>query len=231
MARFTVAPVCPECLAGIEPLGAAGICARCGLPFETLEPLHGVSLCGLCRRGATDFDWARGYGAYQGDLRRLIHLLKYDGMEPLARPLASRLAALLAQAGPVEALLPVPLDRSRRRHRGFNQAELLARHLSRAAGVRLETRVLVRARRTEPQAGLTHHQRRDNVRGAFRVRRPELVAGRNIALVDDVITTGATAAACARALKQAGAARVVVLALARARLGPGVLAPPRQEAA
>ncbi len=191
---------------------------QCGLPFENAAPLHGSGLCGLCRRGATEFDWGRSFGAYEGTLRSLIHLLKYDGMEPLARPLAARLAGLLDQAGRVDLLVPVPLHRSRRRSRGFNQSELLAAELSRLSGRPAKAVVLRRERATESQTGLTHRQRRLNVQGAFAVRRPEAVAGQHVALVDDVITTGATAGACARALKQAGAARVVVLALARARL-------------
>ncbi len=174
-------------------------------------------MCGLCRRGATEFDWGRGYGAYESTLRHLIHLLKYDGMEPLARPLGARLAALLPRAGRVDLIVPVPLHGRRRRARGFNQAELLAAELSRASSVRCDAGALRRDRPTETQTGLTHRQRRLNVQGAFCVRKPQAVAGRHVALVDDVITTGATVAACARVLKDAGAERVVVLALARAR--------------
>jgi ComF family protein len=187
------------------------------LPFENEHPLHGTGLCALCRRGATEFDWARGYGVYEGSLRHLIHLLKYGGMEPLARPLGMRLAVLPAQAGPVDLIVPVPLDRGRRRARGFNQSELLAKEVGRLTGVGVDARVLRRRRATQTQTGLTHRQRRLNVRGAFVVGRPAAIAGKSIALVDDVITTGATAAACAHVLKGAGASRVVVLALARAR--------------
>ena len=215
--RFTRAPVCDQCIQAVEPLAATGQCTRCGLPFANEAPLHGANLCGLCRRGATDFDWARGYGAYEGVLRRLIQLLKYDGMEPLARPLGARLAQVLSQAEPVDLIIPVPLDRRRERSRGFNQSELIARELSRITGVPIDRRTLRRERPTETQTGLTHSQRRLNVQGAFRVRHPERVAGKRVALVDDVITTGATVDACARTLKRAGAARVIVLALARAR--------------
>lgn len=218
--------MCPACIESVEPLPPAGQCAQCGLPFENEAPLHGVGLCGICRRGATEFDWARGYGAYEGALRRLIHLFKYDGMRPLARPLGERLATLLEKAGPVDLIVPVPLDRRRRRSRGFNQAELLAAELSRLTRIRLDARVLRRRRATETQTGLTHRQRRDNVQGAFEVRRLQAVAGKSIALVDDVITTGATAGACARVLKRAGAAQVVVLALARARRRFVDLTPP-----
>jgi ComF family protein len=215
--HFTAAPVCPECLDRLPPLRAAAQCAQCGVPFENDAPLHAAGLCGFCRRGVTAFDWGRGFGVYEGRLRHLIHLLKYERLEPLARPLGRCLAPLLAEAGPVDVIVPVPLDRRRERQRGFNQAALIAAELSRTAGVPLGRGVLRRVRATETQTGLTRRQRRLNVRGAFRVRRPEAVAGRTVVLVDDVITTGATAAACAAALKRAGAARVVVLALARAR--------------
>jgi ComF family protein len=209
--------VCPDCLDRLDPLPPEALCGRCGVPFENPAPLHGTPLCGLCRRGATPFEWARGYGAYEGDLRRLVHLLKYSGMEELARPLGARLTSLLAQAGPADLIVPVPLFWWRRWRRGFNQSELLAREVSRRSGVELGRNVLVRRKDTPTQTGLTNRQRRLNVQGAFLVRRPDLVAGRTVVVVDDVITTGATVGACARALKRAGAARVVVVALGRAR--------------
>lgn len=209
--------MCNRCLESVTPIASQSQCGRCGLPFENAWPLDASGLCALCRLGATEFDWGRGYAAYDGALRRLIHLLKYNGMRPLARPLGARLATLLPEAGRVDLIVPVPLDRRRRRARGFNQAELLAAELRRISGIPMDSTVLRRRRRTETQTGLTHRQRRMNVRGAFEVVRPPLVAGRHIALVDDVITTGATAGACARALKRAGAQRVIVLALARAR--------------
>ena len=143
---------------------------------------------------------------------------KLFSTEPVKKALdAAKLATLLAGAGPIDVIVPVPLDRRRRRKRGFNQSELLANELGRISGLRVASGALLRERVTATQTGLTHRQRRLNVQSAFRVRRPEAVAGRNIALIDDVITTGATAGACARVLKRAGAARVVVLALARAR--------------
>ena len=215
--RFSRAPVCEECLRKLAPLAPRNQCARCGLPFENEAPLHGAGVCALCRRGATEFDWARGYGAYEGVLRHFIHLLKYSGIEPLARPLGTCLVTLLPQAGRVDVIVPVPLDRQRRRARRFNQSELLAAELSRITGLPLEARALRRQRATKTQTGLTHRQRRLNVRGAFVVDRPAAIAGKHVALVDDVITTGATAGACARVLKNAGAERVIVLALARAR--------------
>ncbi|MBI3665063.1 MAG: ComF family protein [Acidobacteria bacterium] len=193
--------------------------------MESETVLEGSGLCGECRVGPTEFNWARGYGEYDGVLRHLIHLLKYAGMRPLARPLAERLASLLAQAGPVDLIVPVPLHRRRRWSRGFNQAELLAEALGRLSGLPVETSVLRRYRPTLSQTGLTREQRRQNVKGAFRAGHPGRIAGKNVALVDDVITTGATVDACAAVLKRAGAAGVVVLAIARARVRIGELEP------
>jgi ComF family protein len=112
-------------------------------------------------------------------------------------------------------LVPVPLHPRRRYERGFNQAELLAAALARRSGLALSTDVLVRRKDTSPQAGLSSAARRRNVAGAFAVRRRPKVAGRALVLVDDVTTTGATAAACARALRQAGAAEVRLITVAR----------------
>lgn len=216
--RFSRVPVCGACLDDLKPLEPGAQCAQCGLPLASEVVLEGSGLCGECRLGPAQFDWARGYGDYEGVLRHLIHLFKYAGMRPLAQPLGERLATLLAKAGPVDLIVPVPLDRRRRRSRGFNQAELLAETLGRLSAIPVDGGALRRHRPTPTQTGLSREQRRLNVKGAFQARRPERLAGKYVALVDDVITTGATAGACAEVLKRAGAARVVVLALARARL-------------
>jgi len=166
---------------------------------------------------------ARSYGLYTGNLRKAILQLKFHGREHMA----IRLGALLA--GPLEALsaadsavvAPVPLHSSRRRQRGFNQAELLARGLARQPrgekrGLQLVTGSLRRIRPTLPQVGLSVSARRENVSGVFSVARPEQVRNRPVVLVDDVMTTGATFSACAVALKRAGALQVLALSLARA---------------
>ena len=111
---FTPAPVCPECLSALVPLEAESFCSRCGLPFEANLPASGGHLCGLCRLAPPAFDVARSFGAYEGDLRRLIHLLKYDGMRPLAKALAAKMAPVAPRVGAVELVVPVPLHRSRR---------------------------------------------------------------------------------------------------------------------
>jgi len=166
----------------------------------------------LCRRGARGFDEAFCYGAYEGTLRELIHLFKYSGMRRLARPLGDLLSDALPRDRQFDAVTPVPLHWRRWWQRGFNQSELLGKVIARRRGIPL-IRVLRRGFATRAQAGLTHAQRRENVAAAFRSRRS--VAGLRILLIDDVMTTGATAGACARALKKAGAKSVSLLALAR----------------
>ncbi len=214
---FTPAPVCQSCLDSLRAAETPYSCQRCGLPFEAPAPLHGVEQCGLCRLRVWEFDRARGFGAYEGSLRRLIHLLKYDRMSPLARPLAERMATRLGEIGPVDLMIPVPLYRWRRWRRGFNQAAALAKELSRLSGTPWSRKVLRRIRPTRPQVGLSHRERRLNLAGAFAVSSSGLVSGRRVLLVDDVMTTGATLDACARALKSAGAAWVAGLTAARAK--------------
>jgi ComF family protein len=166
----------------------------------------------LCRSGGRGFDEAFCYGAYEGTLRKLIHLFKYSGMRALDKPLGKLLAAALPQDRQFDAVIPVPLHWRRRWQRGFNQSELLGKWIARRRGIPL-IKALRRNSATRSQAGLSNSQRRENVAGAFRGRRR--VAGLRILLVDDVMTTGATAGACARALKKAGAKSVSVLSLAR----------------
>ncbi len=168
------------------------------------------------------FQTARSFGLYEGNLRRLIHLLKYDKMTPLARPLAQRLAVVVPRLGPLELIVPVPLHRWRRWGRGFNQSALLAKELSRVAALPFDARLLRRGRATKSQAGLSDEERRVNVKGAFQVRAAAAVRGRRVLVVDDVITTGATLSACADALNAAGARSVAALTLARVERGGNI---------
>jgi ComF family protein len=182
------------------------------------------ALCGLCQRAHPPFERALAYGSYDGGLRDLIHLLKYQQVRPAAAVLGRMLADSVAA---LEPLLPdgaiqvvsIPLHPRKQAQRGFNQAELIARvalkQLARPERFRLRTGVLVRRRETGSQIGLTRHQRRENVRGAFAVIHQTTIAHRNILLVDDVLTTGTTASECARVLRRAGAAQVWVVTVAR----------------
>lgn len=208
-------PVCPACLDRVEPLTADYFCRACHTPFLTPYPLDEQQLCTVCRLGMRGYDRAYSFGFYEGPLRGLIHLLKYQGIDTLARPLGSYLNRALPRDEAFDLLVPVPMHWWRRYRRGYNQTELLAAELARSTRLPMLS-VLRRCRATPPQAGLSRSARRRNVAGVFQVRRPEAVQGRHILLLDDVLTTGATASACAAALKRSGAARVSVLTLARA---------------
>lgn len=170
--------------------------------------------CGLCRRGARGFDSAYSFGFYEGPLRELIHLFKYGGVQTLATPLGRFLAQALPRDEQFDVIVPMPLHWRKRWRRGFNQSTLLAREISRRIQVPVR-RAVRRVRFTSAQAGLTNAKRRENVSGAFRARGRGPLKGMRVLLVDDVMTTGATAASCARALRMAGAGRVVLLTLAR----------------
>jgi ComF family protein len=198
----------------------------CGRFYPGLAP--GL-VCGACHAAPPPFDYARAVAAYRDGMRAAIHALKYGRRPVIARPLAALLAEVGARLvtgtcngaaadGPrdlLDGVVPVPLHRSRAAERGFNQAELLAAPCARAWRLPLHTGVLVRVRPTRAQTDLDAAARRANVAGAFAVARPRGVAGRRLLLVDDVLTTGATAGAAARALREAGAAVVGVLVLAR----------------
>lgn len=207
-------PVCPACLSAPRPLEAEYFCSACRTPFQNRFPLDEQGRCALCRLGLRAFDAAYSFGAYEGVLRELIHLLKYGRVRTLAAPLGEKLASALPLDQRFDLVVPVPLHWRRRLRRGFNQSALLAGAVARRYAVPV-THALKRRRGTASQAGLSHAGRRANVTGAFLVRRPGLVRGRRVLLIDDVITTGATATACAAALKRAGAAYVAVLTLAR----------------
>ncbi|MHC5011885.1 MAG: ComF family protein [Planctomycetota bacterium] len=153
---------------------------------------------------------------YAGAAREIVLSLKYRARFAACGPAAASLAAALRAAGvPGDLLVPVPLSRARRRERGFNQSLLVARALARHLRIDLDARALWRRRHDPPQAGLPRGRRRRNPRGAF-LARPRRVRRRSILLVDDVLTTGSTARACAIALRRAGAAAVVAAVLCRA---------------
>src|SRR5262249_13120004 len=153
--------------------------------------------CTLCRLGLRGFDAVYSYGSYEGTLRRLVHLLKYRGVRPLARPLGRLLVQAMPREASFDVIIPMPLHWTKRWQRGFNQAEVLAAEIGRKW--HLPVRKVVRRRRsTTPQAGLTNAKRRANVRGAFSMSGRNRLDGMRVLLIDDVVTTGATASACAR---------------------------------
>lgn len=213
--------ICRDCLRAIKPWDGPA-CAMCGLPFASSQASP-EGICSPCRSNPPHFDRARSFGIYTYPLRDLILHLKFRRRERWGYLLGERLASLAARLDILDdspLVIPVPLHRSRERERGYNQAELLAKglcaKLKGPGAPSLAQRVLARKIPTAPQSGLRQAARRENVRGAFVVARPERLRGRSVIVVDDVMTTGATASACAATLKHAGALRVIVLTLARA---------------
>lgn len=186
--------------------------------------------CRLCQLALPPFERAVAYGSYDGALRDLIHLLKFREIRTAAPVLGRMLAESMALLQPdlppgVIAVVPVPLHARRQSQRGFNQAEVIAgaalKQMSReqpgleTGRFALCAGALARRRETGSQIGLSRHQRRENLRGAFEVRDATQIKNGNVLLVDDVYTTGATVSECARVLKRAGAARVWVATVAR----------------
>ena len=215
--RTLAAPIdgalCPECIASVRAI-TPPICVRCGdhLPLFTID-----SLCVRCQHDPPVIVRARSAGIYEGALRDMIHALKYQRRRMLTPWLASRMrdigAAVLMGA---DAVVPVPLHPWRHLSRGFNQADDLARHLGLPVW-----HVLWRPQHGPPQAGLSAGARAANARNAYAVRpdaplRHRRLRGSVVVLVDDVMTTGATLNACARALHSAGVASVRALTAARA---------------
>jgi competence protein ComFC len=214
-------PFCHACLKVLEETLPEPLCAQCGRPIVSTAVSEGISApqCHICRDQLYHFDLARSFGAYSPRMARAILLLKYGNVVPLGRWFAARLATVVRrqpQDFGADAVVPVPLDRGRRRERGYNQAELIAKPLARLLGIPFRSYLLVRTRPRPNQLRLTRRERWETVRGAYAMHHDAQVDKVRVLLVDDVFTTGATLDACSKALKEAGAARVVGLTVARA---------------
>ncbi len=207
--------LCPDCWLGIETIGPPR-CEACGLPFEF--DLGAGTLCGDCARERPTFGRARAALIYNDRSRGLVLAFKHADRTEAAVPFARwmiRAGEALVTEGPV--VVPVPLHWTRLFARRYNQAALLALAIGRETGLEVTVDALIRRRRTPSQGRLSRSARRRNVAGVFAVapvRRP-CIEGRRVLLVDDVMTTGATVAACAKVLLRAGAQSVDVLTLAR----------------
>lgn len=229
LADFVLPPLCLVCRSSV--MGHGGLCSACWPRIDFIEPPRcdrlGIPLpfpsdetvvSAAALADPPVYDRARAVARFDGVMRELIHALKYgdrhEGVALFSRWMLHAGADILEDA---DILIPVPLARLRLWSRRFNQSALLARAVARSIGLVDDPGTLVRTRRTASQVGLSVEQRKMNVAGAFRVpdRHRANIENKNVLLIDDVITTGATANSCARALKRAGAARVDVLALAR----------------
>ncbi len=204
---------CLTCWSGMRFLGEP-CCARCGVPFE--HERGGEAACGACLADPPPFDSARAVLAY-GDIARKVALkLKYGRRVGLARLVARHMARRLPTLDAPPLIVPVPLHRWRLWWRGFNQSALIAEHLGKACGLPVDKHALLRVRATQPLRSMQARQRAKAVAGAFALAKGHELKGRAVLLIDDVHTSGATAAACARALKRGGASSVHLLCWARA---------------
>jgi ComF family protein len=214
-------PFCHTCLAALTRTLPEPLCSRCGRPIVSSAVAEGISRteCHLCRRDVYGFDFARSFGAYTPRMSRAILLLKYGNVAVLGAWFARRLAELVqsySQEFTADAVVPVPLDRGRLRERGYNQADLIAKPMAHLLGIPFRSYLLVRTRPRPNHLRLTRRERWETVRGAYAMHQTAQVDKLRVLLVDDVFTTGATLDACSRALKAAGAARVVGVTVARA---------------
>jgi len=212
--------MCGECRS-ILPWIKRPFCLKCGKDFTPAtredKRMFNLRLCASCRVKRPSYASARSAFRYEGVARKAVQSLKFRGRKTLAASFALLLAERLSDEpvflDGVDLIVPVPLHPTRRRKRGFNQSALLAVELSRLWGIPVSESVLSRNRDTRPQVGLSAGQRAENIRGAFIAG--EAVRGKVVLLVDDVMTTGATANACAIGLRAGGAEETRVLTLAR----------------
>jgi competence protein ComFC len=211
-------PICDQCIAEIQRYDGLH-CESCGRPFASPLVAEAIQkICYVCRRGAYGFERARSYGPYNDALSGAILLLKYESLSRLGAWFADRLVPIVRdefKGAEFDAIVPVPLHPSRQRERGYNQAELIARPLAKRLGIKMATYLLVRTRPRPAKSVLTLKERWESVRGAYETRTGAKVDKLRILLVDDVFTTGATLDACARALREAGAASVHGVTVAR----------------
>ena len=208
--------LCWDCQAGLQWVQLP-FCNCCGDPVAGM--ISDAYDCTWCRKITPSFAWARSAVRYSGMAKTCLRRFKYDHALWMQPVLVDWLVALWKTCPPevaqADVITPVPLYGRRQRERGFNQSALLAAGLAKRMGIRFRSNLLCRFRKSGTQTRLTAAQRLHNVRGVFSVPWPHRVRGQRVVLVDDVMTTGATVNECARTLRAAGAASVMVLTVAR----------------
>ncbi|MBI4835473.1 MAG: ComF family protein [Planctomycetes bacterium] len=209
--------LCPECLGQITPINESNVCLKCGM---SLGPHSGKrDNCPSCNTMHFLFSGTSAYGEYKDALKDIILLYKYGKQKLLAETLAKCLAERLEKEkeilGKIDIIVPVPLTKAKEKQRGFNQCELIAGYLGRHFGKPVSKGSLVRIKETPAQASLSRAQRIENLKDAFKAMGAEEFKGKNILLVDDVMTTGATAGEVSRVLKHSNAKSIYVAVLAR----------------
>ncbi len=209
--RVSEEGICGRCRKELIPI-KGDYCLKCGKPLETEQEEY----CPDCMRRAHAFDAARAVFSYQGDLRKSLYRLKYEGKKEYGRVFGVEMARYLGpwirQRG-ITLIVPVPLHLARQRERGYNQAAIPARELGRLLGIPVDEKLLCRDKPTSPQKMLSTAERRANLSGAFSLR-GEIRPGERILLIDDIYTTGSTADAAASCLKKGGKCLIYVLTVA-----------------
>jgi len=188
------------------------MCLRCGTPLVS----DVSTICGECLTDEPAFSYARSFGIYEGVLKRAISLMKFYGIKRLSKPLSD--AMLKMKIPEADIVMPVPLHERRLRKREFNQSALIAKYLAASMDIRVMLNGLVKVRDTMPQVGLSSQERKKNIKGAFAVENNSLISGKEVVLVDDVVTTGATVREWSKVLKKAGARKLYVSTLAHGRM-------------
>ncbi|MBI4712293.1 MAG: ComF family protein [Planctomycetes bacterium] len=210
--------LCAECISRIDYINQANTCPKCGMDMGPYTGGHIV--CEECHRHPPRFTRAFAVARYDGIMRNVILEFKYRYGKVLTRPLGGLMVDAFNKTAnglkeKIDLVIPVPMHRSKLKKRGFNQSELLARYIAGSLGIGCSVGNLAKVRPSADQAGLDAAARRENLKDAFAVTKPDEVKDKTILLIDDVLTTGTTASEVARTVKRVGAKEVYVLVLAR----------------
>jgi ComF family protein len=222
--------VCSSCGADLPPLSQTRICAKCRESLPKIQGLvcqkcglplpDGGEFCFVCRKNPKEysFDKMRSVYSYKDNIRKLILNFKYFDRTYLSKDFVPSMVEIFKSEPAfknIDIIISVPLNIFRRLKRGYNQAQILAEGISQAIGKPQNSHILYRKKMTKAQFKLTKQERRENIKDSFYAKNSSIIKNKTILLIDDIATTGATASACAKTLKKAGAKKVFVLTLAR----------------